>query len=202
MALVTIEEGSLADSTIVNGNFEYLEELIQTVSENFDTLSTSLKASISSLSTSVSDTVNNLSDELSENYLPLSGGTLTGDTYADTQDSSDSSTLLATTEFVKNVLSGSGYGLASYTKSSNGYYKFTNGFTVCWGSLYITKSGASGTVTYAKSFTGASTYGVVMSQIRSVAGSTAYPTITSRSASTCTFVGDSGTTNLYIAAGY
>lgn len=67
-----------------------------------------------------------------------------------TPSSSDNSTKGATTAFVKSVLSSSGNGLATYSKSADGYYKFDNGLIIQWGQ---TASGSSTTVTLPTAFT-------------------------------------------------
>lgn len=48
---------------------------------------------------------------------------------------SDNSSKLATTNFVKSVLSSSGNGLATVKKSANGYIKFNNGIIMQWGNV-------------------------------------------------------------------
>lgn len=40
---------------------------------------------------------------------------------------------VATTTWVRNQLSSSGNGLATFSKTQNGYYKFTNGLIIQWG---------------------------------------------------------------------
>ena len=47
--------------------------------------------------------------------------------------SSDNSTKIATTAFIKSVLSANGAGLAAFSKGNNGYYKFDNGLIIQWG---------------------------------------------------------------------
>lgn len=54
-------------------------------------------------------------------------------TSAPTPASSDNTTKMATTAFVKSVLSSSGSGLATISKSGDGYCKFTNGLIIQWG---------------------------------------------------------------------
>lgn len=49
---------------------------------------------------------------------------------------SDNSTKIATTNFVKSVLTGNGTGLATFSKSQNGYCKFSNGIVLMWGRTY------------------------------------------------------------------
>lgn len=53
--------------------------------------------------------------------------------YAPTPVASSNSTNIATTAFVKSVLSSSGNGLATFSKATNGYYKFNNGLIIQWG---------------------------------------------------------------------
>lgn len=50
-----------------------------------------------------------------------------------TQDVNDSSKKMATTEFLKNVLSSNGAGLALVSLDIDGYAKFSNGLIVQWG---------------------------------------------------------------------
>ncbi len=62
----------------------------------------------------------------------------------------DSSTAICTTAFLKNVLSGSGYGLMTYSKANNlGYMKFANGLIIQWGT-------SSGTITFATAMSNSS----------------------------------------------
>ena len=51
-------------------------------------------------------------DEIASTYLPLSGGTMTGNVFAPTPANNDNSTKLATTEFVANDLKGNAMLLA------------------------------------------------------------------------------------------
>lgn len=51
---------------------------------------------------------------------------------ASTPAASSNGTTIATTAFVKSVLSSSGNGLATFSKAANGYYKFSNGLIVQW----------------------------------------------------------------------
>lgn len=71
-------------------------------------------------------------------------GTLTGKT----QEPTDSSQNLATTEFVKNVLATSGAGFSTFSLDTNGYIKLSNGFIVQWGEY----RGSNGTVTFSIEF--------------------------------------------------
>jgi hypothetical protein len=82
-------------------------------------------------------------------------------TAAPTPENSDSSTKIATTAFVKSVLSSSGVGLATFSKAASGYYKFTNGLIIQWG--YSNKSGSSQKVTFPTAFT-TTNYAVTISR--------------------------------------
>lgn len=52
--------------------------------------------------------------------------------FAPTPAASSNGTDIATSAFVKSVLSSSGNGLATFSKATNGYYKFSNGLIVQW----------------------------------------------------------------------
>lgn len=52
---------------------------------------------------------------------------------APTPASTSNDTNIATTAFVKSVLSSSGNGLATFSKGQTGYYKFNNGLIIQWG---------------------------------------------------------------------
>lgn len=54
-------------------------------------------------------------------------------TYAPTPANSSNGGNIATTKFVKSVLSSSSAGLATISKAQNGYCKFTNGLIIQWG---------------------------------------------------------------------
>lgn len=62
----------------------------------------------------------------------------------------DSSTKIATTEFLKNVLKGNGYGLASFSKSTHGHLTFDNGIIFQWGLKSTTSNKFA--LTYPKPF--------------------------------------------------
>ena len=62
----------------------------------------------------------------------------------------DSSTKIATTAFLKNVLKGNGYGLASFSKSTHGHLTFDNGFVLQWGLKSTTSNKFA--LTYPKPF--------------------------------------------------
>lgn len=81
-------------------------------------------------------------------------------TEAPTPASSDNTTKIATTAFVKSVLSSSGNGLATISKATNGYCRFSNGLLIQWGqnSSYTSRNP---TITLNQSYTSATSYVVV-----------------------------------------
>lgn len=64
MALVKIQNGSLADPDIVNNNFEYLEEMITDTSAKIYTNNTSLESKISTLSSNLNEKIDDLNDQV------------------------------------------------------------------------------------------------------------------------------------------
>ena len=74
-------------------------------------------------------------------------------TTAPTPASTDNSTKIATTAFVKSALSGSGNGLATISKASNGYCKFNNGLIIQWGRTGTLQRNTNTTVKYPIAFT-------------------------------------------------
>lgn len=104
-------------------------------------------------------------------------------TRAPTPASSDNTTKIATTAFVKSVLSSSGNGLATISKARSGYCQFTNGLIVQWG--YSSSFGTDSTITFPKSFSSATSYTVLASPISSTAYG--YPTyMKAQTATNCT----------------
>lgn len=75
-----------------------------------------------------------------------------------TPPSNSNSTEIATTAFVKSVLSSSGNGLATFSKGTNGYYKFANGLIMQWGESQANNSKM--TVTLPTAFTSGDSYQV------------------------------------------
>lgn len=104
-------------------------------------------------------------------------------THAPTPASSDNSSQIATTAFVKSVLSSSGNGLATISKARSGYCQFTNGLIVQWG--YSSSFGTDSTITFPKSFSSATSYTVLAAPISSTAYG--YPTyMKAQTATNCT----------------
>lgn len=81
------------------------------------------------------------------NMQPVDGKYVT----APTPLASDNSTKVATTGFLKYVLSSNDVGLAKFSKGVNGYYKFSNGLILQWGRIETT--GESRTINFPIPFT-------------------------------------------------
>lgn len=100
--------------------------------------------------------------------------------YTPTNDTN--SDQVATTAWVKNILKTSGVGLATFSKAQKGYYQFTNGLIINWG--YLGEGGTDATLTYAKAFSSATSYGACVCPVSSTAYG--YPSyLKSRSATNC-----------------
>lgn len=122
-------------------------------------------------------------------------------TSAITPANTSNSTSIATTAWVKNILSSSGVGLATISKSGNGYIQFTNGFQVCWG--YGTYK-SEDTISFAKAFTTNSrVFPVVGPNITTSTLNCTVNTLTKTNFKIVHNVSGTGTTNImYIAVGY
>lgn len=108
---------------------------------------------------------------------------------------------IATTAWVKSILSSSGNGLATISKAQSGYCQFTNGLIINWG--YSSSAGTDTTITYKKAFSSATSYAIVPTMMNET--NLGYPTyVKSRTASN--FVvrrNDSGKhPTFYLAIGY
>lgn len=98
-------------------------------------------------------------------YALLASPALTGNPTAPTQLSSDNSTKLATTAFVKSIV-GSGGGIVASSLGTSGYVKFFNGYTIQWGTASVAY-GAVTTIALPTSFT--TTYiAVATSQLNAI----------------------------------
>lgn len=106
--------------SVIDSKSAKLEESISTLEEKVTTNHNELLSKISNETTSIYDTVGKTylqKNDAKYTYLPLDGGTITGDLTvngsingtatkaltADTQENTDNSTKVATTEFVQNV---------------------------------------------------------------------------------------------------
>lgn len=75
-------------------------------------------------------------------YALLASPSFSGTPKAPTPSSATNNTQIATTAFVKAVLSSSGNGLATISKNTNGYCKFTNGLIIQWGTAANVSNGS------------------------------------------------------------
>ena len=66
---------------------------------------------------------------------PTDSPAFTGTPTALTPTLASSNTQIATTAFVKSVLAGNDFGLARFGKAQKGYYLFSNGLLIQWGSV-------------------------------------------------------------------
>ena len=64
MALTRIEYGSLASSSVMNNNFDYLDERISNISENISTSTASINSNIASINSSVTNLGQNFQESL------------------------------------------------------------------------------------------------------------------------------------------
>ena len=112
----------------------------------------------------------------------------------------DNSQKIATTAFLKSVLSGNGYGLAAFSKAKKGYYKFNNGLLIQWGEFH---GANSGTITYPKAFTSATSYALIGSLMDNSSNNTSYYRYPyTKTATNFTYNPDSARGGNWIAIGY
>lgn len=112
----------------------------------------------------------------------------------------DNSQKIATTAFLKSVLSGNGYGLATFSKAKKGYYKFDNGLLIQWGEFHGTNSG---TITYPKAFTSATSYALIGSLMDNSSNNTSYYRYPyTKTATNFTYNPDSARGGNWVAIGY
>lgn len=134
-------------------------------------------------------------------YAKLASPTFTGTPKAPTAASNTNTTQIATTAFVKSVLSSSGNGFATYSKSGNGYIKFANGIILQWGRL-SSQSSQDYSVTLPTPFSSSSSYVPLIIDTTTSNGQS-HCSVTS--AITTKFSGkhsSDGTTMFWIAIGY
>lgn len=87
---------------------------------------------------------------LNDNKAPKASPAFSGSPTAPTPGTTDNSTRVATTNFVRNLLNSSTFGtIVASSLNTNGYVKFSNGLIVQWG---ITTSGSRNGVTFPISF--------------------------------------------------
>lgn len=125
----------------------------------------------------------------------------TGTPTAPTPTATDNSTRIATTAFVKSVLSGSGRGLATISKEQNGYCKFTNGLIIQWG--FSASFGTDTVITFPTPFSSGTSFTVIATPRSSAAYE--YPTYIKTQTAT-NFTGRRNDTNKpitqWLAIGY
>ena len=66
MPLTTIEYGSLASSSVMNNNFEYLDNRITTVAENLTSGNAAIYSALSGMSSSISEQTEALASDISD----------------------------------------------------------------------------------------------------------------------------------------
>ena len=98
MALIEIEYGSVASSSVLNENFESLSEDIQTVASNLSTINANLATSIATVNTSLTSSIEELQSNsigapvlsldgvLNSGEIWLEGAEVSCTTYADLYD--------------------------------------------------------------------------------------------------------------------
>ena len=132
---------------------------------------------------------------------PLASPTFTGSPKATTPSSTDNSTRIATTAFVKALVGAANNGgIVSANLAQNGYVKFANGFILQWG--YIAFSAQTGTFNFPISFPSACRFCSIehLSNEPTSAGWWATRCYTVSKSSVKAFVTDK--TAFYVAGGY
>ena len=66
MALINIEYGSIASSSVMNANFEFLDDKIGETAENFNTSISSILSNIATINTSLGDLSNQIKDAIQD----------------------------------------------------------------------------------------------------------------------------------------
>ena len=66
MALINIEYGSIASSSVMNANFEFLDDKIGETAENFNTNISSILSNIATINTSLGDLSNQIKDAIKD----------------------------------------------------------------------------------------------------------------------------------------
>ena len=93
MSLTHIEYGSLASSSVMNNNFEYLDNRVTTVANNLTSTASSINSNIASLNSSFSETVQEISSDLSDVELYHNALRADFDTQNEAPDYSNPSTI-------------------------------------------------------------------------------------------------------------
>lgn len=162
-----------------------------------------LNSTSSTLSTAINSKANATDVvKLTENQTVDGVKTFSSSPVVPTPAVGDNSTKAASTAFIKSVLASSGAGLATISKSGNGYCRFNNGLVVQWGKS-PTGVGSSPTVTTPTSFSSASSWQVVTTAQGTSAGANWYCQANITSANTFTINKDGdGRAVYWLAIGY
>lgn len=103
---------------------------------------------------------------------------------------------IATTAFVKSVLSSNNVGLAQFSKAQNGYYKFSNGLIIQWGTV------TGNTLTYPTAFSSATSYAITANIVRSSSTDSGHNYLYNHTSTGCKLEASSGDISRWIAIGY
>ena len=89
---------------------------------------------------------------LNDNKAPKASPAFSGTPTAPTPGTTDNSTRVATTNFVRNLLNSGSFGtISAASLNTNGYVKFSNGFIIQWGYMFKT-SNSNAVFTYPITF--------------------------------------------------
>lgn len=141
-----------------NGIFSIKQPFVATDYNDFENAKQELNAEIATVDSNAvhktgAETIDDVKTFLESPIVP-------------TPDSSSNNTNAATTRFVKSVLSGNGYGLATFSKATNGYYLFANGLLIQWGTAYGTID-STATVSMPTYFNSATAYSITTAGVSS-----------------------------------
>ena len=130
---------------------------------------------------------------------PLASPTFTGSPKATTPSSTDNSTRIATTAFVKALVGAANNGgIVSANLAQNGYVKFANGFILQWGYLSPITAWENKTFTYPVSF---SSFNIVVVGRLATNTTESNLSITSKSLIKCAVMGDGSTAAMVLTLG-
>jgi len=132
MALTEIEYGSVARSTVLNDNFDYLDKRIDTVGASITTVQSNLATLNTTLNNKIdsnNSTINSTTVKLTGNQTISGIKTFSSSPLVPTASTSDNSTKAASTAFVKNCLAGANsmpnYSTAQNNKAADTWHSAT-----------------------------------------------------------------------------
>lgn len=162
------------------------------------------KSQLDSQNTTINTTINTLDAQnvkLTGNQTVAGVKTFSSSPVVPTPAASDNSTKAATTAWIKTFAKNSGANyMSTFSKASNGYYKFTNGLIIQWGT---SAKGSSKTVTLPTAFSNTN-YKVAVNN-QSDNGGGFYSSATTKTTTTFVIHSGGGATsfnNDWIAIGY